>query len=107
MLGMGFVDHWSILAVLRAFLGVFEAGEYNFPCCLCKNVGTDVVEQVYFLVPSSSSAAGIVNMRSEKESRSSTWRLWLQLPLGPSLHMLSLSSMSAMENTPRAGDGST
>lgn len=31
MLGMGFVDHWSILAVLRAFLGVFEAGEYNFP----------------------------------------------------------------------------
>lgn len=30
VLGMGFVDHWSILAVLRAFLGVFEAGECNF-----------------------------------------------------------------------------
>lgn len=26
VLGMGFVDHWSILAVLRALLGVFEAG---------------------------------------------------------------------------------
>lgn len=26
VLGMGFAEHWSVLTVLRAFLGVFEAG---------------------------------------------------------------------------------
>lgn len=31
MLGMGFVHSWEILTVLRALLGVFEAGREYYP----------------------------------------------------------------------------
>jgi MFS family permease len=34
VLGMGFVHDWKVLTVLRAFLGVFEAGKRTLSACV-------------------------------------------------------------------------
>lgn len=69
--GMGFVEHWSILAVLRALLGIFEAGAYY--TVTTDWLHTHIEPQVYFPAQSSSLDRGIANLRREEESRSSTW----------------------------------
>lgn len=78
VLGMGFVHTWQLMTVLRALLGIFEAGRQCCPSGYDATLRLLTHHLQSFLDPSISSAAGTDSMRWHGRFQPSTWLLFLR-----------------------------